>query len=288
MAVAMLIAVFPARAPSIQVVTEVARGDAPHTVVVTTVTRSHSADYTDHFVMHDDGGVYGRGEALSAAGPVAVDCAGSDCYRVVPGRLGVSHATGRDQPFVAVWGIDGDAYAHLAAHYRELNAPVDLVSTSIVVEAVPGGHVVVVADGRDGVLYRDVTGAWRRLGVPMGGEGCCYFDAPPRLSTDGRPVNIGAFAAPVLGVIVLVVGLVPAGLRRRVSRARCVLVAFVAASGGLVAYRAFNNNGVGMFPPVLVDAVSTVLLLGALLPIAVHVGGFWSTARTPGPHRADV
>src|SRR6476619_5488632 len=59
-----------------------------------------------------------------------------------------------------------------------------LSSRSIVVHAVEGGHVVFVANGRDGLLYRDVHGEWLRQGVPASGEGCCYWEAPLRLAAN--------------------------------------------------------------------------------------------------------
>ncbi|MBB2749086.1 UNVERIFIED_ORG: hypothetical protein FHR35_008998 [Microbispora rosea subsp. rosea] len=39
-------------------------------------------------------------------------------------------------------------------------------SVAVAVQAVPGGHVVAVANGTDGVVLRDVSGWWRRLGFP--------------------------------------------------------------------------------------------------------------------------
>ena len=125
--------------------------------------------------------------------PKTQDCAGTDCYRVMPGRLIVQASHDGGQTFVTVWAVTGPAYERLVADYGGVRP----VSLSVAVRPSGQGPVVFVANGRDGVLYGNTAGVWRRLGVPMGGEGI-YFQRPPRLSTDPKPWDAG----PLVGVVV--------------------------------------------------------------------------------------
>ncbi|WP_186315864.1 hypothetical protein [Catellatospora sichuanensis] len=92
------------------------------------------------------------------------DCAGSVCYRVVPGELHVQRSTDGGRLWRTDWRVSGPAYARLVAGYPGLGDPaVHLSSLGLVVyETVGGQHVVLVANGRDGLLRRDEAGMWVR------------------------------------------------------------------------------------------------------------------------------
>jgi hypothetical protein len=124
-----------------------------------------------------------------------------DCYRVVPGRLSVQASRDGGQAFATVWAVTGPAYQRLVADYGGVRP----VSLSVAVRPSGQGPVVFVANGRDGVLYGNTAGVWRRLGVPMGGEGI-YVQRPPRLSTDPKPWDAGPLIGLVVGLLVLMAG----------------------------------------------------------------------------------
>lgn len=173
----------------ITAVTAVADGPAPGQVaVVVRLDDGTGPPQPRVWVVDDDAHIVHAPISVSTPIPTGVEgaCAGPDCYRVVAGLLLVreSHDTGRT--YTTAWEITGSTYAALANAYPHLDDPGDLSSTSIVVHAVDGGHVVFVANGRDGVLYRDVDGRWHRLGIPSGGEGL-FWQAPARLATDPVP-----------------------------------------------------------------------------------------------------
>ncbi|WP_214110124.1 hypothetical protein [Acrocarpospora catenulata] len=99
------------------------------------------------------------------------------CYRIVPGRLKVEEsANGR---WVTAWEISPDDQDRLwRAYPPDLPEDAEVVaSLGIAVQPVPGGHVVVVANGADGIALRDVSGTWRRLGWTAQG-----FDAAAAVS----------------------------------------------------------------------------------------------------------
>ncbi|MEW9527745.1 hypothetical protein [Microbispora sp. NPDC049125] len=86
------------------------------------------------------------------------------CYRIVPTRLKVEELS--DGHWVTAWEISPAGQDRLArAHRPKIVEDAEVVeSLGIAVQRLPTGYVVVVADGADGIVLRDVSGAWRRLG----------------------------------------------------------------------------------------------------------------------------
>ncbi|GGS79390.1 hypothetical protein ACFFV7_12615 [Nonomuraea spiralis] len=85
------------------------------------------------------------------------------CYRVRPDRLGVEQSDDGGRAWRPAWPPSPDAHERLTRTYDE-NEVGRLRSYDLAVQARPGGHVVIVANGVDGILIRDVSGVWRRLG----------------------------------------------------------------------------------------------------------------------------
>ncbi|MEU6713832.1 hypothetical protein ABZ897_20355 [Nonomuraea sp. NPDC046802] len=85
------------------------------------------------------------------------------CYRVVEGRMAVEQSDDGGKTWGPSWELNGDDFARLTRRYPGLNGR---YSMGLGVQAKPGGHVVVVANGLDGILVRDVSGTWRRVGWP--------------------------------------------------------------------------------------------------------------------------
>lgn len=89
------------------------------------------------------------------------------CYRVLPGQLAVQESVNSGASWQDAWRVDEEQRRRLAGRYDGLADPgTHLASVAVAVRRVGAGYEVVVADGRDGVLLRDRTGSWRRLGLP--------------------------------------------------------------------------------------------------------------------------
>ncbi|MGI5212290.1 hypothetical protein [Plantactinospora sp. CA-290183] len=125
------------------------------------------------------------------------------CYRVVPGRLRVEETADGGATWRSSWEVPDERRRYLVRRYDGLHDPdADLASRALVVRPTGAGHVVVVANGRDGIAVRDPAGGWSRIGfTPYGGA--------------GRPMPVegpalGALVPEVLGA--LLVGLLVIGV----------------------------------------------------------------------------
>ncbi|WP_405145246.1 hypothetical protein OG589_00830 [Sphaerisporangium sp. NBC_01403] len=86
------------------------------------------------------------------------------CYRIVPAKLKVEES--RNGQWVTAWEISPSDQDRLARAYAP-ESPEDaeaVASLGIAIQKLPGGYVVVVANGADGIALRDISGAWHRLG----------------------------------------------------------------------------------------------------------------------------
>ncbi|GIE30849.1 hypothetical protein Ait01nite_038940 [Actinoplanes italicus] len=116
----------------------------------------------DWSVSRDGGRTWQESRKPSGAEPVF--CAKAEpatCYRVVTGALAVQSDRG-DARWADSWRIserDRDGLADVYGTH-------DLSSVSLSVLEVEGGHVVVVANRRDGFAVRDRLGVWKRIGFP--------------------------------------------------------------------------------------------------------------------------
>jgi hypothetical protein len=245
-------------------------------VLYTSRTLFRSDSGSSHWVLDDRGEIVIPQLDEPAYGPERTEaCAGDDCYRVVPGHLRVEYRHGDAGSYTVAWQVTGDTYRQLADDHRNLGDPAaHLSSRSIVVHAVAGGHVVFVANGRDGVLYRDVGGRWHRLGTPMGGEGV-YFDAPPLLATDPHPLDVAGYVVGGVVLAVVVAGATTGIVRRRSRWRQGAWTAAVAMVAGLVTLAGVHFPDVGMFPGFFYG----VPLITATLVISV-----WLVIRREGLH----
>ncbi|WP_433436044.1 hypothetical protein [Nonomuraea sp. CA-141351] len=85
------------------------------------------------------------------------------CYQVVPNRMAIEQSDDGGKTWGPSWALTGDDYERLNRRYSRGDGR---ASMALAVQARPGGHVVVVANGVDGILVRDVSGEWRRVGWP--------------------------------------------------------------------------------------------------------------------------
>jgi len=247
-------------------------------VVVTTVRFGQE----HRWLVSDDARLMEHADADAPAGPGLQSCAGEVCYRAAGTALRVAASTDGGQSYTTAWEVTGKAYATLLRTYPALGDPAaHLASRSLVVHPVPSGHVVFVANGRDGLLYRNADGDWQRLGVPDSGEGCCFFSPTPPLTTD-RPATLPRY---VVGLVVTVI--VGAGVIAAVRRRRWPAVPAVAALAVLGAYLAYLGTHmppVGMFPAWVYGAPIVVGCLAGGPALAVwYAGGIrWRPHRRIG------
>lgn len=125
--------------------------------------------YTDSrtSLVSDDGGrTWDSVPGERTRQPQSAQCAPAQatrCYQVVKGRMAVEESDDGGRTWRSSWELSGDDLKRLARqHYR----PFEPRSTALAVQARPGGHIVVVANGPDGIVVRDTSGTWRRVGWP--------------------------------------------------------------------------------------------------------------------------
>lgn len=194
------------------------------------------------------------------------------CYRIVPGRLKVEES--RDGRWVTAWEVSPDDQAWLARAYdpEYPDGTGVVASLGIAVQKLPGGHVVVVANGADGIALRDVSGAWHRLGW-VEGKGFAST-AAPSLTSPGRYEDsihtIALSAAFAAGVVALGCGVRRFGF----------FVAALALWAGVSSFRS------GMDTAILFNPFS--VLLGIALMSAGAGGMIMSAVRGEAPLRTWV
>ncbi|WP_155374809.1 hypothetical protein [Catellatospora vulcania] len=255
--------------PATYLVTEVDEGGSG---AVTVRVDSSVPDRGGLWDIDQDGRLLGPSERHFLMPARTSGCAEQVCYRVVPGLLRVESG-GDDIGWTTAWEIAGADYQQLAADYALVGERAGhLSSTSIVVREVTGGHVVFVANGRDGLLYRSVKGIWHRLGLPRGGEGW-YFEEPPRLASEPPPADPSWIVALLVAAMLGVAGVLMMAVRRMWRGYDIRLTAGTAAGGGLLSYGACQVPGAGMFPAAMyaVMLISMIVVVG-LLVVLLGVG----------------
>jgi hypothetical protein len=185
--------------------------------------------------------------------------------------------------YSVAWEVGSGTYTMLADSYPEVGNPTEhLSSRSVVVHEVAGGQVVFVANGRDGLLYRDVHGRWRRLGSPASGEGCCYYQPPLRIGSDPQPLDLTIYAVGVVVVAILLSGGITAMIRWTLpwTGVPAVIVLAVLAAYGTELAGHFPT--VGMFPGFIYGVpLILVVLAGGVALAAWFVSG--PRPRKSGP-----
>ncbi|MFD1373017.1 hypothetical protein [Actinoplanes sichuanensis] len=135
----------------------------------------------DWWVSRDEA----RTWAASAAprSPESPACSqGRICYRVVPAGLGVQSSVAGG-PWTDSWRVSEGQRRALYHDYGDADSLGDLTSDGLAVLDGAAGHVVVVANGRDGFAVRDAIGRWERIGFPRSDGGSVV----PPLSADPSP-----------------------------------------------------------------------------------------------------
>ncbi|KAB8196273.1 hypothetical protein FH608_005735 [Nonomuraea phyllanthi] len=127
---------------------------------VTRVSEDGGATWSESY----DSPPEGRPSPQSAA---CVPRQATRCYRLVKDRMAVEQSDDGGRTWEPSWAMSQGDSERMARRYSGIPGQ---SSMGLAVQARPGGHVVVVANGLDGILVRDVSGQWQRLGWPGGTE----------------------------------------------------------------------------------------------------------------------
>lgn len=168
------------------------------------------------------------------------------CYRVMPDRIAVEQSDDGGKTWGPSWALTADDRERLARRYPSWARQ---HSMALAVQPRPGGHVVVVANGLDGIVVRDMSGEWRRVGWP-GSPEFSEVDLSPES-------NVAIFLA-----VCMLFGGAAAGLQRY-QRA---YIGFAAAAG-LGLFTALNSPA-----PLAVGVSMETALLSLLGVLATVVG----------------
>jgi len=211
--------------------------------------------------------------ARTPPAPQVQDCAGAACYRVVsPYR--VEESTDSGVSFGLSYEVAGEDLSALA---RDLNGSPEVVD--VVVRPVTGGHVVFVAAGLDGVLYRARDGRWQRMGVPRGGEGY-YWEPTARLASEPAPPDRGPIVGLAVFAVLALVALGAMAVRGAIRSRRVLGLLAMAVIAGALAWSAVYFPDVGMFPGTLYAAGTIAMIL--TLGLAVIIVVAWRTGYHSG------
>ncbi|MGW0436646.1 hypothetical protein ACWDV4_29370 [Micromonospora sp. NPDC003197] len=178
------------------------------------------------------------------------------CYRIVRGHLRVEESTDGGTTWSVSWEIPDSRRGYLARSYPELN-DIDtyLSSYALAVHPVPGGHVVLVANGRDGIALRDTAGSWTRTSAHGG-------DSAP---LDARPSVLIPETIIAILVALLVVAASGWRLARRAGRTRLIIMFGL---GGAVAVicglRPWDGSPMAAVAVVMVAAGLCFALIAAI------------------------
>ncbi|MEU8014460.1 hypothetical protein AB0B74_00685 [Micromonospora parva] len=133
------------------------------------------------------------------------------CYRAVADHLRVEQSDDAGVTWQVAWEVSDARREELARRYRN---PGDIrrhfASRDLIVyPAASGGHEVLVANGRDGILHRRLDGGWQRDGFPHFAEpdGSRWYEPPSvdgGLASRDTDLQLALALALTLGVTVTV------------------------------------------------------------------------------------
>ncbi|NRQ37482.1 hypothetical protein HII36_37470 [Nonomuraea sp. NN258] len=193
-------------------------------------------------------------------------CLDRRCYRVMPGKLGVEESGDGGRTWRVAWEPTtarvewlNRKYADRAYAGQEGRAAL-VRSFALVVQERPGGHVVVVANGADGILVRETSGEWREVGWP-GGE----WEPDTNPLAPERDIAISLAA-------VMALGLIGTGLRRLVGA--YTIFAALTVTGLYVAMGAQDEYGfIFYFDPAQLTLGLAMMFIGGLTTISLAGAG---------------
>ncbi|MEU0486718.1 hypothetical protein ABZ260_47095, partial [Streptosporangium sp. NPDC006013] len=185
------------------------------------------------------------------------------CYRVSPPRLGVDETGDGGASWKTVWGVsEGREDALRRSNDRPYTPPWQ-GSTAVAVQRVPDGHVVVAANGTDGIAVRDTRGTWRRLGFSADG-----LSTDAAIPLDALNVNLRAehSAGLFTGLLAFMAGMT-AARRREPQHSGLAVAAYIIAAIGYP----FVQPSYGLIGPLLFLFGSACGLTAAVLTTAAAI-----------------
>ncbi|MFC4111623.1 hypothetical protein [Nonomuraea zeae] len=249
------------------------------------------------WISEDGGHTWTEGQHEQVKSPQSAACVpgqATRCYRAARDHLGVEQSDDGGVTWGPSWPLSGDDRERLV---RQHGDRADLRSVALAVQARPGGHTVVVANREDGILVRDPSGAWRRVGWPGDGAHAGEADLTPEM-------DLALFLA-----VSVMFGGIGAGLRRH----HALYTGFAAAAATgfyltLAGWHTLFGAGLSMFAlgglMVVAGVVGcfVLMIVGRTEPLPVAVGVLgaplvyatvytpfygWSTG-TPGSYQVAV
>jgi hypothetical protein len=221
-----------------------------------------ASEGADAAVSVDDGSTWKTTtDAVSTAAPQRQACSKADkkiCFRVLDGTIGAQRSADGGQTWTTDWRVSGEDRRTLSRAYPNVGAiDTDLVSTAVAVaDTADGGHVVVLANRRDGFALRDVDGAWTRIGFP-------------EVSTQNVPalgdkrVEEVAFPFVALGTLVLLLIALVVGGAAAVARARwwagVALILIGCPALMVMAYAGLDPDTYMFYPFLLISPVASAI-----------------------------
>ncbi|GIH93848.1 hypothetical protein ACFFMN_16145 [Planobispora siamensis] len=197
--------------------------------------------------------------------PRTQDCVPGEpahCYRVDPPRLAVQESRDGGRTWSAAWQLSEGREDMLRRRYGPAGEHLWTGSQAIAVQKTAGGHVVVAANGSDGIAVRDESGAWQRLGAS--GDGFS-----PEAAESLRPSDVNLEPERTMGFFAgLLVFLAGVGAAFRSGKAAVVFAVIASAlisAGFLMTLR-------GMGEPYLIVNLPSILggacaLLGLIFAV---------------------
>ncbi|GIH93847.1 hypothetical protein Psi01_44770 [Planobispora siamensis] len=196
--------------------------------------------------------------------PVPESCVPGEpghCYRVVRGRLAVQESRDDGGSWKIAWEVPEDREEILRRVWDGTSWK-QWGSVAVAVHATPDGHVVVVANGSDGIAVRDADGAWRRLGFSADGRSLSTEAAIPLNGADPDltwEYAMGLFA----GLIVFLAGIAVAR-RRHAPGHGYAAAAYTLASVGLLIAITLDGD---LFSPITTMAALTFAVVSVAFAI---------------------
>ncbi|GAA4725371.1 hypothetical protein [Phytohabitans rumicis] len=212
-------------------------------------------------------------QALNMSTPSTMACAGTECFRIVEGAMRVEQSVDGGATWATAWSLSEGRRRFLARAYPE-PATGPFVSVAVAALPRPGGSVVAVANGRDGLLVRDGSGQWRRVGFPVPVEAPAGYRASPVPALTERGARLASEYLVAMLTIAVAVGF---GLLGGGRPGRWLLAIPVGLTVGL-AMVLFAGASVFLGMPALGIVVVNALLIVAGVA-AYALGGGAHVAR---------
>jgi hypothetical protein len=188
------------------------------------------------------------------------------CYRIVAGHLRLEETVNGGTSWWVAWTVTDEQRSRLARQYDDLgDVAKALSSRALAVVAVPGGHAVVVANGRDGYAVRASDGKWSRIGfgTVVRDDGTIDTDPAPPIAAqslrDAGPEAMGGILAGLLAVAAAAcVALWRNGPRWLIA----VVVPVLLLTSGLAMLGAVGVRNTNDVVPAILTAFGAVLSAG--------------------------